>query len=311
MLAIIVKRLISVVFVLFSLTFITFMVGHLAPGDPIRQLMGPRFDPVRYEQLRHEYGFDQPLPVQYVNYVLGLLHGDLGKSFQFSGRSVAEILAPGIIVSLQLGLAALIVSTLVGVPAGVAAALRHNTLSDRAIMFVMLALFSVPSFVLIPILRTINFMAYDRGLPSLPVAGWGTPAQAILPIFVLAGASAGYITRLTRSSMLEVLRQDYIRTAYSKGLPERIVNTRHALRNALLPIITVLGPSTAFLVTGAFVVETIFSIPGVGYISVQSISQRDYPVIQGTALILGLAVMLMNLVTDLLYMVLDPRIRTA
>jgi peptide/nickel transport system permease protein/oligopeptide transport system permease protein len=311
MLPIITKRLTSLVFVLFSLTFITFMVGHLAPGDPIQFMLGGRYDPARYQQLRHSYGLDQPLFLQYWSYVTGLLHGDLGKSFQFAGRPVVEILAPGIAVSLQLGVAALIVSTLVGVPAGVAAALNHNRLSDRAIMFVMLALFSIPSFVLIPILRALNFMLYDRGLPSLPVAQWGTPEQAVLPVFVLAAASAGYVARLTRSSMLEVLSQDYIRTAYSKGLPARIVNVRHALRNALLPVVTVLGPSTAFLVTGAFVVETIFSIPGVGYISVQSIGQRDYPVIQATTLLLGFAVVLTNLVTDLLYSVLDPRIRVA
>src|SRR5437868_3516056 len=165
MLQIIFRRLISLVFVLFSLTFITFMVGHLAPGDPILLMLGNRFDPVQYAQLRHQYGFDQPLIVQYWNYITGLLHGNLGMSFQFRGRSVAEILAPGIGVSLQLGLIALAASTLVGIPAGVVASLNHNRFSDRAIMLVMLGLFSIPSFVLIPVLRAINFMAYDRGLP--------------------------------------------------------------------------------------------------------------------------------------------------
>lgn len=294
---------------LFSLTFITFMVGHLAPGDPIQSLMGNRYDPVRYQQLLHDYGFDQPLPVQYLNYVGGLLHGDLGKSFKYAGRPVAEILAQGVPVSFELGVTALIVSALVGVPAGVLAALNQNRFGDRAIMFIMLALFSIPSFVLIPIVRSFNFMAYDAGWPSLPVAGWGGPKFWIMPVFVLAAASAGYMARLTRSSMLEVLKQDYIRTARSKGLSESAITVRHALRNALLPIVTVLGPSTAFLVTGAFVVESIFSVPGIGYLTVQSIGQRDYPVIQATTLLLGGAVVLMNLVTDLLYIALDPRIR--
>ncbi len=308
MLQIIIKRLISLVFVLFSLTFITFVVGHLAPGDPIQFMMGNRHDPARYIELRHEYGFDRPLYEQYIDYVLGLLHGDLGKSYQYANRSVTEILSNGISVSLQLGLLALGLSTLVGIPAGVFAALNHNRFSDRLILIIMLGLFSIPSFVLIPVLRFFNFMAYDAGLPSLPVAGWGTLPQLILPVFVLAATSAGYTTRLTRSSMLEVLRQDYIRTARSKGLTERAVYVRHALRNALLPIVTVLGPSTAFLVTGAFIVETIFSVPGIGYISVQSIGQRDYPVIQATTLLLGGVVVLMNLVTDLVYIALDPRI---
>ncbi|MBF6614677.1 MAG: ABC transporter permease [Chloroflexi bacterium] len=309
MLQIIIKRLGSLIFVLFSLTFITFIVGHLAPGDPIQGLLGNRRDPQRYAQLLHDYGFDRPLYEQYLAYIWGLLHGDLGKSFKYAGRPVADILRAGVPVSFELGIVALVVSTLVGVPAGVLAAINHNRISDRAIMFLMLSLFSIPSVVLIPILRYFNFMAYNASLPSLPVAGWGAPAQWVLPVIVLSAASMGYITRLTRSSMLEVLRQDYIRTARSKGLRERAVIVRHALRNGLLPIVTVLGPSAAFVVTGAFVVETIFSVPGVGYISVQSIGQRDYPVIEATTLALGAAVTFMNLITDLLYMVLDPRIR--
>jgi len=309
MLQIIVKRLGSLVFVLFSLTFITFMVGHLAPGDPIQGLLGNRHDPVRYEQLKHDYGLDRPLYEQYLSYMGGLLHGDLGKSYKYAGRPVADILRAGVPVSLQLGLVALLISTLVGIPAGVFAALNRNRFSDRAIMFVMIALFSIPSFVLIPIIRYFNFMAYDAGLPSLPVAGWGQPAQWVMPVFVLSAASAGYIARLTRATMLDVLRQDYIRTAEAKGLPESTIVVRHALRNALLPVITVLGPSAAFVVTGAFVVESIFSIPGIGFLSVQSIGQRDYPVIMATTLILGFAVVLMNLLSDVLYTVLDPRIR--
>ncbi|MEO5952845.1 MAG: ABC transporter permease [Chloroflexia bacterium] len=309
MIQIIIKRLWSLLFVVFSLTFLTFIVGHLAPGDPIQGLLGNRHDPVRYAQLVHDYGFDRPLYEQYFSYVVGLLHGDLGKSFKYAGRSVADILRQGVPVSFELGIMALALSTFVGVPAGVIAALNHRRLSDRLILFIMLALSSLPSFVLIPILRYFNFMAYDANLPSLPVAGWGTPAQVVMPVIVLAAASTGYITRLTRSTMLDVLGQDYIRTARSKGLAERTITVRHALRNAFLPLITVLGPSTAFVVTGAFVVESIFSVPGIGFLSVQSIGQRDYPVIQATTLILGVAVVLMNLLADLLYSVFDPRIR--
>lgn len=215
----------------------------------------------------------------------------------------------GVPVSFELGLAALAISTFFGVPAGVVAALNQDRSADRIIMILVLVMFSIPSFVLIPVLRAVDFLVYSLGLPSLPVAGWGRPEHWIMPVLVLAAASTGYIARLTRSSVLEVLHQDYVRTAWAKGLPAWAVHTRHVLRNALLPVVTVLGPSMAFLVTGAFVVESLFSIPGIGFLAVQSIGQRDYPVIQATTLLLGVAVVVMNLVTDLLYMVLDPRIR--
>jgi ABC-type dipeptide/oligopeptide/nickel transport system permease component len=172
----------------------------------------------------------------------------------------------------------------------------------------MLALYSVPSFVLIPIFQWINYQFFLRGWPSLPVAGWGRPEHWIMPVLVLSAASMGYIARLTRSSMLDVLKQDYIRTAFAKGLTPGRINWMHVFRNALLPIVTVVGPSIAFLVTGAFVVETLFAIPGIGFVSIQAIGQRDYPVIQGTTVILAVSVVIMNLVTDMLYVILDPRV---
>ncbi len=304
------RRLVSLVFVIFSITFLTFIVGYLAPGDPILVLMGPRRDPVLYASLRHQYGLDLPWWQQYFNYVGGLLHGDLGMSYRFQGRSVNDILAGGIWVSISLGVVALSLSLLIGLPTGIIAALRQNTWVDRSSMISMLALFSIPTFVMIPILRAANyFVLYRNGLPSLPPAGWGTPAHWVMPVIVLAAVAMGYLARLTRSSMLETLRQDYIRTAKAKGLPQRQVVGVHALRNALLPIVTVIGPSLAFLVTGSFVVESLFAIPGVGYLGVQAIAQRDYPVIQGTTVVLAVAVVLMNLVTDILYTVLDPRIK--
>lgn len=210
-------------------------------------------------------------------------------------------------VSLELGGLALTLSVLVGLPAGVLAALWQNTWRDTIIMGLMLALYSIPSFVIIPVLWVADLALYKTGLPSLPVAGWGRPEQLILPVLVLAAANAGFIARLMRNSMLEVMRQDFIRTARAKGLPQRLVILRHVLRNALLPLLTVLGPATAFLVTGAFVVENLFAIPGVGYLTVQSIGQRDYPVIQATTILLALAVVIMNLITDLVYPLADPR----
>jgi peptide/nickel transport system permease protein/oligopeptide transport system permease protein len=305
------RRAVSLLFVLFSLSFLTFVIGRLVPGDPIQVLMGPRRDPETYARLRHLYGLDQPLLQQYATYVTGLLRGDFGLSFRYEGRPVRDIIAQGVGISLGVGGLALLVSVLAGVPLGVIAALHPNTWLDRIIIGSMLALYAVPSFVLIPIIWAINLALYRAGLPSLPQAGWGTPAHLVLPVLVLAAANVGYIARLTRSAMLEVLRDDYVRTARAKGLPERLVVTRHVLRNALLPVLTLLGPATAFLVTGAFVVENLFNIPGLGRISVEAIGQRDYPVIQGTTIILGVAVVVMNTVTDILYAVFDPRIKLA
>jgi peptide/nickel transport system permease protein/oligopeptide transport system permease protein len=303
------RRGLSLLFVLFSLTFLTFVVGRLAPGDPVQRMMGNRHDPVRHAELVHQYGLDRPIWTQYLDYMTGLVQGDLGLSYQYPGRHVSEMLARGVPVSFGLGALALLISVGLGVPVGIIAATHRNRWSDRLLMGLMLILFSVPSFVLIPILRLANLQVFRAGLPTLPMAGWGRPEDWVFPVTVLAAASTGYIARLTRGSMLEVLRQDYIRTAESKGLPHRVVVGRHALRNALLPLVTFLGPSVAFLVTGAFIVESLFDVPGIGFLAVQSISQRDYPVIQATTLLLGFAVVVMNLLTDGVYLLLDPRIR--
>lgn len=309
MLKLIFKRLLTLPFMVVSVTLITFVVGYMAPGDPILAMLGGRTDPQAYERLRHTYGLDLPWHEQYLDYLTGLIRGDLGLSFRFQGRPVTDILGAGISVSIALGLVALIVSLAIGIPVGLWAAVRHNSVSDRLSMALMLVLYSVPSFVLIAVLRWVNYQFYQRGLPSLPVAGWGKPEHWVMPVIVLSAASMGYIARLTRVSILEVQRQDYIRTARAKGLRSRRILWIHTFRNAALPIITVIGPSVAFLVTGAFVVENLFSIPGIGFLSVQAIQQRDYPVIQSTTVILALSVLFMNLVTDLLYTLIDPRVR--
>jgi ABC-type dipeptide/oligopeptide/nickel transport system permease component len=309
MVRLIYQRALSVIFVLFSITFLTFVVSYLAPGDPILNLMGGRHDPARYALLRHVYGLDQPWYQQYFTYVGNLLHGNLGYSFKYPERPVWQLIAGGVPVSLQIGLAALSLSVLVGVPAGVYAALKQNTWRDTALMTLMLALYSLPSFVLIPLLWVADLALYRAKLPALPVAGWGRPEHFVLPVLVLAAANVGYMARLMRGSMLEVMRQDFVRTARAKGVPEYLVIRRHVLRNALLPLLTVLGPATAFLVTGAFVVENLFAIPGVGFLAVQAVGQRDYPVIQATTILLALAVVAMNLLTDLAYIAVDPRLR--
>src|SRR3954471_6538943 len=309
MIALIARRLVSLPLVVLSVTFLVFIVGYLAPGDPILTLMGNQRDPVVYENLRHLYGLDLPWYEQYWRYLQGVLHGDLGMSYRYAQRPVTDLISAGVRVSLSLGGVALAMSVLVGIPIGVFAAFHHNRWGERLSMVPMLALFAIPSFVLIPILQWFNYRLYVAGWPSLPPAGWGAPQYWVMPVVVLTAGNLGYISRLTRANVLDVLRQDYVRTARSKGLPERIVRNTHVLRNAMLPIVTVIGPAVAFLVTGAFVVESLFSIPGVGFLSVQAVEQRDYPVIQGTVVVLTLAVVLMNLVTDLAYSVLDPRVR--
>jgi ABC-type dipeptide/oligopeptide/nickel transport system permease component len=306
---IIFRRILSLIFVLFSVTFLTFIVSYLAPGDPIRNMMGGRQDPVRYIFLRHLYGFDQPWFQQYFTYILHLFQGNLGYSFKYPERPVWDLIATGVPVSLKLGVLALLISILVGIPAGMFAAVWQNTWRDTSIMGVMLALYSIPSFVMIPVLWAIDLALYNAGLPSLPVAGWGTPQHVILPVLVLSAATVGFIARIMRNSMLEVMRQDFVRTARAKGLPEALVLRRHVFRNALLPLLTILGPATAFLITGAFVVENLFAIPGIGYLSVQAIGQRDYPVIQATTILLAFSVVMMNMITDFSYTLADPRVR--
>lgn len=309
MFQLILRRLISLPFVILGITFVTFTVGSLAPGDPILALMGSQRDPVVYERLRERYGLNRPWHEQYLSYLEGLARGSLGLSYRFAERPVLDIIGDGLPVSLQLGFTALSLSLLLGIPIGVAAALRQNSLLDRATMALMLAFYAIPSFVLIPVFQWVNYQVFLRGGPALPAAGWGRPEHWVMPVIVLSAASMGYIARLTRSSVLEVTHQDFVRTAQSKGLSNARINAVHVLRNALLPVITVIGPSVAFLVTGSFVVESLFSIPGIGFLAVEAIGQRDYPVIQGATVILAAAVVVMNLVTDLAYMLLDPRVR--
>ncbi len=309
MATVVLKRLLSLIFVLFSVSLLTFIAGYLAPGDPILVMMGSRRDPALYERLLHQYGLDLPWWQQYLRYLSALLRGDLGLSYRYAGRPVIELLGQGLPISLSLGGVALMLSLAIGIPAGVLAALRQNSWLDRGLMALMLAFYAIPSFVLIPILRVANTWLYRAELPHLPVAGWGTLSHWVLPTLVLTAGSTGYLARLTRASMLEVQRQDFVRTAAAKGLWPRQIIWRHIFRNALLPIVTVVGPALAFLVTGAFVVENLFAVPGIGFLAIQAIGQRDYPVLQGATILLATAVVVMSLVTDLLYTALDPRIR--
>jgi ABC-type dipeptide/oligopeptide/nickel transport system permease component len=256
-------------------------------------------------KLRTEYGLDLPLWRQFAGYVSGIAVGDLGLSYRFVGVKVTDVIWDGLKISPVLALAGTAVAVPLGLVVGVFAALRRNTLADTGVILALTAGISIPNFAMAAYLVYL----FSIRLGVLPVAGWGTLAQAILPVGILAIAPAAYIARLSRTYMLEVLQQDYIRTARAKGLRERLVIYRHALRNTLVPLLTTIGIIFGGLLSGTFVIETVFNIPGLGRLAIQSIFARDYPVTMAIVLLFTLFYTLINLLVDLLYGVIDPRIR--
>ncbi|PYT62460.1 MAG: peptide ABC transporter, partial [Acidobacteria bacterium] len=283
---------------------IVFLLIHLVPGDPILQMLGEGAPAADVEATRHLYGLDLPLGEQYLHYWKGVLRGDLGPSLRFN-QSVSKMIAQRYPYTLELTLASLLVAIVLSIPAGVRSAQRRNRWDDRLLSVVSLFGLSFPNFALGPIL--ILFFAIKLGL--LPVSGSGTVAHLVLPAITMGGALAAILTRMVRTSMLEELSHDYIRTARAKGLPEQTVVYRHALRNAMIPIITVLGLQFGALLAGAIVTETIFSWPGIGRLTIQAISNRDYYLVQGCILAIGLTYIAVNFLTDLLYSAVNPRIR--
>jgi peptide/nickel transport system permease protein len=277
---------------------------HLVPGDPIQQMLGEGAASTDIQAARHAYGLDVPLGRQYLNYWKGVLHLDLGRSVRFD-QPVARVIAQRYPQTLQLTTAAMFVALLLSIPAGVRSARRRNRWDDRVLSFVSLLGLSFPNFALGPIL--ILIFAVYFGL--LPVSGSGTFAQLVLPAITLGGALAAILTRMVRTSMLEELGQDYIRTARAKGLSENVVVYKHALRNALVPVLTVAGLQFGALLAGAIVTETIFSWPGIGRLTIQAIGGRDYYLVQGCILTIGLTYVAVNFLTDVLYSLANPRIR--
>ena len=283
---------------------IVFLLIHLVPGDPILQMLGEGAPAADVEATRHLYGLDRPLGEQYLHYWKGVLRGDLGPSLRFN-QSVSKMIAQRYPYTLELTLASLLVAIVLSIPAGVRSAQRRNRWDDRLLSVVSLFGLSFPNFALGPIL--ILFFAIKLGL--LPVSGSGTVAHLVLPAITMGGALAAILTRMVRTSMLEELSHDYIRTARAKGLPERTVVYRHALRNAMIPIITVLGLQFGALLAGAIVTEKIFSWPGIGRLTIDAIGNRDYYLVQGCILAIGLTYIAVNFLTDLLYSAVNPRIR--
>jgi oligopeptide transport system permease protein len=297
------RRVLWLVLVLLIISLVTFLLMHLVPGGPWAR--AKPLPPAVVAALNAKYGLDKPLYVQYAKFLWGILHGDLGISYSYQDRSVTQILMQGLPKSAILGGTAFIFALIFGIAFGMAAALRQNTWIDYVCVMFSTIFASVPGFVL-GILLVIVFSVLLHWLPS---GGWGTLSDVILPAFALAALPAAFIARITRASTLETMRQDYVRTARSKGLLERVVLIRHILRNALIPVVTVAGPEFAALVTGSFIVETIFSIPGIGRLFVQAVFARDYGLIMGTTLLYAFIISIANLVVDILYAAIDPRIR--
>ncbi len=306
-----IKRLAGLVFVILGVTFVTFILGYLAPADAVYGLCQPRCTPHTIAALQHFYHLDLPWYEQYGNFLNNLVHGSLGDSYTARGRAVWSIVGQALPVSLQLGLPAITLQILIGVPVGVLAAIRAGSRYDTTTMAGALIFYSLPTFIVIPVYQLVIVFLALHNLPHLPLSNWGDPIHMIAPIIVLTLVGMGFYARLTRTTMLDVLHQDYVRTARAKGLRERTVIVRHAFRNALVPLVTAIGPAVAFVVAGAFFTETLFNIPGIGYWAVQSIAAGDMPVVQATVLLVAIAVAVMNLIVDVTYGLLDPRIKVA
>ncbi|HOB10648.1 MAG TPA: ABC transporter permease [Acetomicrobium sp.] len=299
-----VRRMAFLVLTLLGATIVIFSMLHLAPGDPIDLIVGPNVTPEVRENIRHQYGLDRPLAVQYLSFMKSLLRGDLGESI-IQHKPVSELIAERFFVTLELSLTALFISFLISIPIGIKAALKRNTVTDYALMALSLIGISMPTFWFG--LMLLYIVAFK--LRFFPISGYGTWRHLFLPALTIGITDAALLARMVRSSMLEVIRQDYIRTARSKGLPERVVINRHALRNALIPIITLLGLRIGGVVGGSVVVEIVFARPGLGRLMVDSILARDYPVVQGVMVVLTTCIILGNLLADILYAVVDPRIK--
>ena len=297
------RRVVWLALVLVVVAFITFTLMHLVPGGPWDR--EKQLAPQIVENLNRKYGLDKPFFVQFGNFIWGAVRGDLGVSYMYQDRNVAQILAEGFPETATLGLSAFLIALLIGMPFGMAAALKQNSTVDYASVLFSTVFASIPGFVL-GILLMIVFAVV---LHWLPTGGWGSVRQVLMPAFALAALPAAYTARITRASMLEVMRQDYVRTARAKGLVERVVLLRHILRNALIPVVTIAGPELAFLISGSFIIESLFSIPGIGRLFVQGVLARDYGLIMGSILFYAFAVAVINLVVDILYAVIDPRIR--
>ena len=309
----VVQRVLSLFPVLLGVTLLVFLVMQLAPGDPAQVMLGPKATETSLAQLRHELGLDQPLYVQYGRWLARVVQGDWGRSIQLK-REVLPFITGRFKNTAYLMVLAVLIACSAGVPAGILSAVRQYKLDDRLVMVLVLMGFSMPIFWLGIILQ----LVFGLKLGILPVSGMQSPGQTgtldmirhlILPSLALATGATAIIARMTRSSMLEVIRQDYVRTARAKGLNERLTIGRHAVKNALIPVVTVVGLQVGYLLGGDILIETVFSYPGIGLAMVNGILARDFPLVQGAILMVASSYVLVNLAVDIIYAYLDPRIR--
>jgi oligopeptide transport system permease protein len=299
----IIKRIFNVFIVLWIVITITFFLMHAIPGGPFTAEKS--LPPYVLHSIEERYKLNDPLYKQYGDYLCNLVQGDLGPSFKYPGRSVNDIIKDGFPVSFKLGIEAILIAIIIGIPAGILAGVKKDKWQDRAVNFFTTLGVAVPSFVVAALL----IYVLSTKLHLLPAAMWNGWRYEIMPALALSGMPMSFIARLTRSSMLDILSQDYIKTARAKGLSWSRVLIKHALPNSLIPVVTYLGPMTASILTGSFVIETIFAIPGLGQYFVTSIYNRDYTVILGVTIFYSVIVIVLNMVVDLLYPLLDPRIK--
>lgn len=306
----IVKRIFVGLITVFAIATITFFGMHAVPGDPL--LKGKVVNETVRKNLEEKYGLNQPIHIQYGTFLINMVQGDFGISFTQQNRSVNEIIREHFPVSAVLGLLAIVTAALGGIVGGAIAALKRNSLSDRSIMSLVILFVSVPSFVFAAFGQVVIAEVKTRfGVEVLPVAGWGTISHMILPALILGLGTMAFLARLMRSSMLEVIHQDYVRTAKAKGVSTLQIFMKHQLRNAVLPVITFLGPAVAAITTGGFVAEIVFAIPGLGRYFVQAVQQLDYTVIMGLTVFYGAYLVFIVILVDVLYGFIDPRIRIA
>ena len=297
------SRVLSAVPTLFIAIAISFFMMRVAPGGPFdsdRQLA-----PAIEANLRAAYHLDEPLYMQFGRYLIGLAQGDFGPSFKYQDFTVGQLIVKGLPISLSLALGSVLIASLSGIVIGMIAAFRQNTRVDHIVMVGAMAGIAVPNFVMAPLLT----LLLGVHLGWLPVGGWGKPEQIILPLFALALPKIAYVARLTRASTIEVLRSNYIRTARSKGLPNRLILARHALKASLMPVVSYLGPATASAIVSSVVIESIFGIPGIGRYFVLGALNRDYTLVMGMVVLYAALILLFNLAVDLLYGLLDPKVR--
>ena len=300
----IVRRLLMLIPVMLGVSFIVFTIMYFTPGDPAKIILGERAPAAEVAALRTQMGLDDPFLVQFFNFIKNAVQGDFGRSL-VTKRPVAEELFARFPATIQLAGSAVLIAVAIGIPVGILSAIKQYSVFDGVAMTLALVGVSMPNFWQ-GLMMIILFSVYLRWLPS---SGYGTLRHLIMPAITLGTSSAALITRMTRSSMLEVVRQDYIRTARAKGLDESVVINRHALKNALIPVVTVIGLQFGYLLGGAVLTETVFSWPGVGRMMVDAIRQKDFPVVQAGVLLLALSFSLVNLLVDILYAYIDPRIK--